>query len=97
MDLPRVSIKILQTNLVQTMLMAKGEKTNSNAFPKHHVFEALHQQNLTKSLIIRLVLCAPVVLLTINKIMLYPTCETQPLPIQTWKAIEDTTSITCNA
>ena len=43
-----VSIKILQTNFVQTMLMAKGEKTNSNAFPKHHVFEALHQQNLTK-------------------------------------------------
>ena len=32
-----------------------------------------------------------------NKIMLYPTCETQPLPIQTRKAIEDTTSITCNA
>ena len=33
-----VSVKISQTNFVQTMLMAKGEKTNSNALPKHHVF-----------------------------------------------------------
>ena len=33
-----VSVKILQTNFVKTMLMAKGEKTNSNALPKHHVF-----------------------------------------------------------
>ena len=33
-----LSIKILQTNVVQTMLMAKGEKTNSNALPKHPAF-----------------------------------------------------------
>ena len=43
-----LSIKIFQNNLVQTMLMAKGEKTNSNALPKHHVFQALLQQSQTK-------------------------------------------------
>ena len=38
----RMPVKILQTNFVKTMLMAKSEKTNSNALPHGLHLRPLH-------------------------------------------------------